>query len=457
MNGIELAIAEPSFMLERFFSALIRKHGPYVKVVVLIDEYDSPIQSVIADPIRADENRKVLHSFYNTLKSLSDEGMIRFLFVTGVTKFAKASFFSVFNQCHDLTLDRAYAGVCGFTHQEFEQNLARFLPEILEFQKSKNIAPASTTVAEFKQQVYDYYDGYSWDGETRVFNPFSLVNFLSSKILDSYWYYSGTPTFLMNLIRSNPLEFSRSESYPLNKQSLEDVDIGNLNLTPLLFQTGYLTVDSTTDYVDYQLREPNREVSVALNTRIVETLTSGVGRGIKALGQKLQRALDEKDTAALAECFEEILNWIPHEIHLPLESYYHSVIFAVLKALSFKARSEVSTSEGRMDLRLEFSKGKLYILEFKFEKFPPEKKMKSVAAPKTRNKTSSTQNKQKKIKSEDELKASLMAEALKKAQSQLMSKGYAKGDEKEYQEVFQVAVGIVGRSMVGAELVPLKN
>jgi hypothetical protein len=170
-NGLKVARAEPSVMLEDIFSAFMEKFGPNVEVVVLIDEYDSPIQSVITDPKRAEENRSVLHSFYNQLKALSDRGKIRFLFVTGVTKFAKASFFSVFNQCYDLTLNSAYAGVCGFTVAEFEERLAGYLPGILEHNKSLDFVSAKTTLAEFKRRVYDYYDGYSWDGKTRVFNP----------------------------------------------------------------------------------------------------------------------------------------------------------------------------------------------------------------------------------------------------------------------------------------------
>jgi hypothetical protein len=230
--GIETTFAEPSLMLEMMFSAFMNKFGTNVQVVVLIDEYDSPIQSVITNVQKAEENRSVLHSFYNELKTLSDQGMIRFLFVTGVTKFAKASFFSVFNQYSDLTLDADYAGVCGFTHQEFEDHLAGFLPKILEHNKLKGYLPANTTVAEFKQQVYDYYDGYSWNGETRVFNPYSLVKFLYEKEIRPNWYTSGTPTFLMDLIRKKPVEFTKAQSHPLNVTALESIDIGKLKLVP---------------------------------------------------------------------------------------------------------------------------------------------------------------------------------------------------------------------------------
>ncbi|MDR1109169.1 MAG: ATP-binding protein [Deltaproteobacteria bacterium] len=441
MNGLKVAFLEPSLMLGEIFAALMEKFGPDVEATVLIDEYDAPIQSVIADPVRARENRSVLHSFYGKLKTLSDEGRVRFLFVTGVTKFAKASFFSVFNNYHDLTLDRAYAGICGFTIPEFEDRLAGHLPGILEFNKSMGFLPAQTTLADFKALVYDFYDGYSWDGKTRVLNPFSVVNFLSARTLDPYWFNSATPTFLMELIRDNPGALNRVEAHPLNVRELEAVDVANLKLVPLLFQTGYLTVDKWLDSKNCSLREPNQEVSEALNASIVEALTGREEENIKALGRGLRRALHEANSAALAEHFKEILNWIPHEIHVPLENYYHSVFLAVLKALSLKVRSEESTAEGRLDLRLELSGQSLYIFEFKFKKYPPGTNSKTKARSRAKTKT------------EAEIKAELMAAAIEEAKTQIIDKGYAQRDLREYEIVRQVAVGIVGRSLVGAELV----
>jgi hypothetical protein len=242
------------------------------------------------------------------LKALSDQGLVRFLFVTGVTKFAKASFFSVFNNYHDLTLDRDYAGVCGFTIPEFEKSLAVYLPGILEFNKSMGFVPANTTLADFKARVYDFYNGYSWDGKTRVFNPFSLINFLSDKTLGSFWYTSGTPTFLMDLIRESPVELNLAEGYPMSANDLEAVDVGELQLVPLLFQTGYLTVDKWIDRDNCWLRGPNQEVNVALNSSIIKALTDHDKKNILALGRKLRQALNDINLTALALLFKEILN-----------------------------------------------------------------------------------------------------------------------------------------------------
>jgi hypothetical protein len=185
--------------------------------------------------------------------------------------------------------------------------------------------------------------------------------------MSSFWYTSGTPTFLMDLIRDNHAELNRAEIYPLDIIDLEAIDVANLQLTPLLFQTGYLTVDKWIDANNCWLRGPNQEVSEALNAGVIEALTGRDKRNITALGQDIHRALNEIDLDLLSDSFMVVLEWIPFEIHVSLENYYHSVILATLKALSYKVRSEESTSEGRLDLMLELSSEKLYIFEFKFK------------------------------------------------------------------------------------------
>jgi hypothetical protein len=168
----------------------------------------------------------------------------------------------------------------------------------------------------------------------------------------------------------------------------------------------------------------------------------------------LHRALTDVDAAALALNFMGILNWIPYEIHLPLENYYHSVILAVLKVFGFKVSSEESTAEGRLDLRLELTRDIIYIFEFKFEKFLPESKpgkttaSDQAAAQVQDNKAGKTG----KTKTEEEIKSDLMAKAILEAKNQLVRKGYAQKYLREYKKVHQVAVGIVGRATVGAEL-----
>lgn len=272
-NGLKIERDEPSLMLREIFSAIKEKNGKKAKVVILIDDYDQPILSVLKDSKQIEENHSALHSFYGTLKSYADHGNIRFLFVTGVTRFAKASFFSVFNNCYDLTMDPAYAAVCGFTVEEFDAYLAGFLPGILERLKADGSEPVSTSLADLRERVFTFYGGYSWDGKTRVLNPFSLVNFLSRKIIKPYWHFSGAPTFLIDMIRDNQMVFNRAETYSFSELDLEASDPTNLRLVPVLFQSGYLTVDKLVSGVNYLLREPNQEVRECLNFGILDALT----------------------------------------------------------------------------------------------------------------------------------------------------------------------------------------
>jgi hypothetical protein len=199
------------------------------------------------------------------LKLLSDDDQIKFLFVTGITKFAKASFFSVFDNCVDLTMHPEYAGICGFSLAEFDACLSPYLPGALEYNKSKGFVPASTSLEGFRLMVLDLYDGYSWDGETRLLNLYSLIQFLKTKELLSFWYESGTPTFLFDLIMNNPHEFARSDSNTLSRFSLSNVDIDNLSLVLLLFQTGYLNIAKKVNSSDFVVREPNGEVTDSFN------------------------------------------------------------------------------------------------------------------------------------------------------------------------------------------------
>jgi hypothetical protein len=233
-NGVELAKDKsPGDTLKLMISDL--KTRTKERVAVLIDEYDAPIQAQIADISKANINRQVLHDFYSALKASQDRGMLQVLFVTGVTKFAQASIFSVFNILADLTLEADYNGVCGFTMEEFDAYFAEYLPGILEYQKSKGRFGPSASDLDLKSKIMDYYDGYSWDGERRVLNPYSLIKFLQGKRFKPFWFSTGTPTFLVDFIERAPLDYVQSESQILTDSNLEAVKLEDLELTPSPF------------------------------------------------------------------------------------------------------------------------------------------------------------------------------------------------------------------------------
>jgi hypothetical protein len=417
----------PGDILKNMVYSLKTKTGE--RVAILIDEYDYPILSQISNIPQALKNRKILLDFYSALKTLADDDQLRLLFVTGVTKFAQASIFSVFNNLDDLTFNPEYNGVCGFTMDEFETYFVAYLPSVLEYRKSIGLAEDSVTVEKLREQIKDYYDGYSWDGKNQVYNPFSLIKFLHGKQFEAFWFGSGTPTFLLEFIRRNPREYIQSESQVLSKTSFNAVDVADLELAPLLFQTGYLTVERLIGDGQYQLKGPNVEVDQALNTNVIRFLTGLKDPSITELTARIREALETFDSKALGEAFSRILKWITVQEQPALEGFYHIIIYSVLKALHFKVKSEESEAEGIFDLLIYLPKRAVFVAEFKYEKFKSEP---------------NAENEAKRLE--------LLAEALNLAKAQIEYRRYDARFRDEYPVVKRLAVAIVGKTDVAAEI-----
>ncbi|MDR1111697.1 MAG: ATP-binding protein [Deltaproteobacteria bacterium] len=448
-RGLRFDAQAPGDLLLVLVNALTAKTG--LQAVVLIDEYDAPVQSVISEPGQAERIRDVLHDFYSVLKLLADQDKIKFLFVTGITRFAKASFFSVFNNCEDLTLNPEYAGICGFSLAEFEASLAPYLPGILEYNKSEDLLPASTDLEEFRRMVLDFYDGYSWDGKTRILNPYSLIQFLKSKELLSFWYESGTPTFLFDLIRNNPHEFAWSDSYHLSRFSLSNVDIGNMSLVPLLFQTGYLTIEKKISSNDFMVREPNGEVTDSFNLGLLMAMTDRTAKNIDDLKNDIGQALRDADPGLLARSLETVLGWFPFRLHISLEYYYHSIFLSILKMLRYKVKAEVNEALGIIDLVLEYSSRRVYIMEIKFEAPKAQETGESpgdgsvTAEPTGTDKPKRTRRTGKKL-------PAILRRLLKSAKDQMASNRYDARYRDEFEMVHRVAVAVAGRTSVAVEI-----
>jgi hypothetical protein len=399
------------------------------KVAVLIDEYDAPIQSQIHDIQLAEQNRRILHNFYSSLKTLADDDQLFLLFVTGVTKFAKASIFSSFNNLDDLTMNHVYNAVCGFTHEEFDTYFTEYLPGVLEYSKSTGDAEPGATVEDLRKQILDYYDGYSWDGINRILNPFSLIKCLDAKKLKPFWYFSASASFLFELIRKKPLDYVLSESPVLSEASLEAVDIASLKLTPLLFQTGYLTVEREISGGEYLLASPNLEVEKTFNTQLLPYLTGQEETTITSLRARIKAALENFDSEALGAAFSQILRWVPYQEQPALEGYHHAILLVALKSLQFGVFPEVSESEGRFDILIHGWDGTVFITEFKYEKFTPEPNQGNEAK-----------------------RRKLMKTALKRAKDQIKFRRYDASYQDEYPLVKKLAVGIVGKADVLLEI-----
>jgi hypothetical protein len=238
------------------------------RVVVLIDEYDKPILDKLPEPEAAGLNREKLRNVYGILKGM--DAQLHFVFLTGITRFTQASIFSELNNLTDISLLEPYAGVCGFTTEEFD---GLFSDRLRELEGDPKFAHLTGPLRDY---IFEWYDGYSWDGETRVFNPYSLLKFWSEKKFGSYWFESGTPLFLLNLIKARPEQYIGYENTELYEASLKSYDITALAVVPLLFQTGYLTIGKTgIEGVrqTYTLVTPNLEVREAFHSNLLGALT----------------------------------------------------------------------------------------------------------------------------------------------------------------------------------------
>ena len=241
--------------LKEKFGQLLEKLSQKQKVVILVDEYDKPItEHMEADNIEIAKNiRKVLKNFLGVIKG--SDAFLRFVFITGVSKFSRASIFSDLNNLVDITLMDNFADILGYTEAELAHYFAPYIEQMAEKQGISKGYLAET--------IRNWYNGYSWDGEHFVYNPFSILNLLNANRFRNFWFISGTPTFLIQLIKLNKSEITEFENLTVENYTFDSYDIENIDIVALLFQTGYLTIKKITiedEEETYHLSYPNKEV-----------------------------------------------------------------------------------------------------------------------------------------------------------------------------------------------------
>ena len=334
------------------FRDLIKKsYQKYQKpIVILIDEYDKPILDNIENTDRALENRDFLRSFYVMMKA--NDAYIKFAFLTGISKFSKASIFSGLNNLTDISLKPKYATVCGYTQHDLESRFAPYL------------------VGVDMQRVKEWYNGYNFMGD-RVYNPFDILQFIDNDALfKNYWWISGNPYFLITLLKQQQYSIPNLEHITVGEELLNTFEIEKLRLEVLLFQSGYLTIDRVSELpfggYEYTLRVPNIEVSMSLNNLFLEYLVDGaVMESKKSIYLSLLTGeLDEfKDTFISLFASIPYNNYVKNHVG-EYEGYYASVFYAYLAASGLHIIAEDVTNTGRIDLTI-ILKDKVYILEFK--------------------------------------------------------------------------------------------
>ncbi len=339
-------------------------------VVILIDEYDKPIVDFLGDMDKARSNQKVLKDFFSPLKDMEAQGHLRFLFITGVSKFSKVSLFSDLNNLTDLSMHPLSADLLGITQEELLEYFQDYLPVAA--------AHLDMTEATLLEGIKTWYNGYSYNGQTRLYNPFSILGFFQNYHFGNYWFSSGTPTFLVNTIRDRGVPPQSIERIEVNetffdKFSLEDLDVG-----ALLFQTGYLTIkDVAREGFDtrYTLGYPNLEVRRSMMHNLAEAFTCKSASVISQALLLMQDGLRKGNPGLFVDQLRTVLadisyHWMPKanetEAYKMWEGYFHTIVYLLISYMQVQVRAELTRHKGRIDLLAETDKY-LYLMEFKLD------------------------------------------------------------------------------------------
>ncbi|TXT39868.1 MAG: hypothetical protein FD135_1835 [Comamonadaceae bacterium] len=327
------------------------------RVVVLIDEYDKPILDSISRPDEARDMRDALRNLYAVLKA--SDAHIRFVMLTGVSKFSKVNLFSGLNNLRDITVSEAYSALCGYTDADVD---SVFAPELVGLDR-----------AEIKR----WYNGYNWLG-TPVYNPFDLLLLFRERQFKPFWFETGTPKFLIDLLTQRHIFTPALGSLVAAETLLSAFDVEHISSEALLFQAGYLTLDSVWSIPgrqEFTLKYPNYEVQASLNDSLLQALSGDPFVPGPQIG-KLYRLLLANDFEGMHTLFTAFFASIPFEwfSNSPIaqyEGYYASVFYSHFAALGLEITTEDSSNAGRLDMAVRFN-GHIYLFEFKVVELSPQ-------------------------------------------------------------------------------------
>jgi len=320
------------------------------KIVVLFDEYDKPILDNIEDPQAACAMRDILKDFYSALKPLDEH--LRFVFFTGVSKFAKTGIFSGLNNLHDITISFNYSAICGYTQTELESVFADYLE------------------SADKNTIREWYNGYNWNGES-VYNPFDVLLYFSENRFRAFWFETGTPTFLVKLWKIEPRNPAEYDGLIAGEETLESFEITNLSLTTLLFQAGYLTIHQVINDpvrgARYVIGFPNLEVRKSVASLLLIE-ASGI-REKEQYADRLGSAIERNNPEDMHLTIRAFLASIPHDWHrrnniAEYEGYWSTIFYTLFAGMGYEVIPEDVTSRGNIDMTVKTAQS-IWIFEFK--------------------------------------------------------------------------------------------
>lgn len=328
------------------------------RVVILIDEYDKPMLQAIGNEELQKEFRNTMKAFYSVLKTM--DGCIQFAFLTGVTKFGKVSVFSDLNNLDDISMRKQYVDICGVSEKELHDNLEIELHELADIK--------GVSYHEICDKLREYYDGYHFTHNSiGIYNPFSLLNTFKYKEFGSYWFETGTPTYLVELLKKHHYDLRRMAHEETSISVLNSIDSASDNPIPVIYQSGYLTIKGyDEEFGIYSLGFPNREVEEGFIKFLLPFYANTNAVESEFEIQKFVREIRIGDYDSFFRRLRSFFADTPYELIRDLELHYQNVLFIVFKLVGFYVKAEYHTSEGRIDLVLQTDKF-VYVIEFKLD------------------------------------------------------------------------------------------
>lgn len=328
------------------------------RVVVLVDEYDKPMLQAIGNDELQKNYRETLKAFYGALKS--KDGCIKFGMLTGVTKFGKVSVFSDLNNLDDISMRNQYIDICGINEQELHDNLEDELHSLASAQ--------GMTYDEICAKLQEYYDGYHFTHNSiGMYNPFSLLNTFKYNEFGSYWFETGTPTYLVELLKKHHYDLRRMAHEETTATVLNSIDSTSDNPIPVIYQSGYLTIKGYDQrFGIYRLGFPNREVEEGFINFLLPFYANTNAVESQFEIQKFVREVESGDYDSFFRRLQSFFADTPYELVRDLELHYQNVLFIVFKLVGFYVKAEYHTSAGRIDLLLQTDKF-IYVMEFKLD------------------------------------------------------------------------------------------
>ena len=350
--------SESEIGVARRFNGIIRRAAEKAgqKVVVLVDEYDKPMLQAIGNEPLLTDYRNTLKAFYGALKS--NDKYLRFALLTGVTKFSKVSVFSDLNNLMDISLSNRFANICGITENELYRNLEEDIRLLAEANGMNE--------TEARQTLKEWYDGYHFAENTEdIYNPFSLLNTLAEMKFGSYWFETGTPTFLVELLQRSKYDLHRLTEEMATADSLGGIDTMETNPVPILYQSGYLTIKGfDKEFRTYELGFPNKEVEEGFTKFLLPNYASLSSGNPSFEISSFVREVRGGNADAFMRRLQSFFADTPYELARDLERHYQNVLFIVFKLLGFYTQAEYRTSNGRIDMVVKTDRY-IYVMEFK--------------------------------------------------------------------------------------------